>query len=228
VTFPFERLRALVRWSGDDPRDLALEVLGLLGSFAADPVGFVTAVRQIVAHHPENPYVWWLAARLLAAADSERAAADAERALRGDRTGAHLVAGLPFPADTPVAVLGETREVDEFLADRIDIELLDVDDDLSAVSHVVIAPIVVTAGAFEIDVDAAAALVSVPVTAKQWLILPTGRALPRQLFDARRRAIGDEPDVTEVTDLAAIDRILIPDLPRLIDAPVVPELLRGV
>lgn len=255
----FERLRALVRWSGDDERELAEQAAALLRTFGSDPVGLVTACRQIVAHHRENPYVWWLGARVLAAADGPAAAGEAANALTQDHTGSHLVAALPFPTDDPVLALGHVEDVHDDLDSRFDLDLRTIHDPEeeadgvdAPVAYALVVPDVVTTNAAEVPADVAAVVRSLPATTRIWLIVPTGRALPRALYDARRMAIrprassdrfgpgpafADEPGpgapTTVELDLALVDRLIcargrLPagDLPRLVDAPVAPELLR--
>ncbi|HKA94359.1 MAG TPA: hypothetical protein VKE97_11180, partial [Acidimicrobiia bacterium] len=65
---PFERLRYLARWSDEDDTALVSEAADCLAGFADDPAGLVVACRRLLSHHPAAGALWWLCARVLAAA----------------------------------------------------------------------------------------------------------------------------------------------------------------
>ena len=65
---PFERLRAIIHWGGTDDADLAVQAASVLASMAREPAGLVVACRRMLAHHPANGVLWWVCARVLAAA----------------------------------------------------------------------------------------------------------------------------------------------------------------
>jgi len=121
VSNPFERLRALARWSGDDD-DLASEAAGALAGLAGDP-GLVVACRRMLAHHPATGPLWWILAHLLASPDPSDAARQCRDALNADRTADRLAAALPLQDEGEVlAVVGWPRVVDRALAERVDVD----------------------------------------------------------------------------------------------------------
>ena len=76
---PFERLRYLARYTGDD-RALVDEAADCLADFDDDPAQLVLVCRRLLAHHPANGPLWWLCARVVGASDPAAAAVDAMRA----------------------------------------------------------------------------------------------------------------------------------------------------
>jgi hypothetical protein len=247
---PFERLRALARYSGDD-RALVLEAADCLADFASDPAQLVTVCRRLLAHHPSSGPLWWMCAHVLAAADPEVGARDATRALERDRTSARLASLLPFPHDDAIAVLGWPDTIGAALADRTDLDVvavrarsqrmrpaerrLRVLDEVEVIaatpSHLLLEVLatgpntaIVPAG----TVDLRWGLGPTPV----WLVVPEGRLLPERLFEVMRRAVGDSDDV-ETFEVGEAEQVAGPwglDAPaRLgahVDCPVAPELLR--
>lgn len=123
---PFERLRSLVRWSGHDQLELAVEAGDCLAEFASDPAGLVVGCRRLVEHHPEVAPLWWLCSRVLAASDPRQAALDAVDALAADPTPRRLADCLPFPHDGPVAVIGWPPVVSAAVVARPDLDLVTV------------------------------------------------------------------------------------------------------
>src|SRR5260221_5829266 len=91
---PFERLRALARYSSDDDT-LVLEAADCLAEFGPDPTQLVTVCRRLVAHHPSCGPLWWLCARIVSTPDPEMAARAAARTLEADRSADRLAALLP-------------------------------------------------------------------------------------------------------------------------------------
>lgn len=123
---PFERLRSLVRWSGRDHLELAVEAADCLAEFGDDPAGLVVGCRRLLAHHPDAAPLWWLCARVLAAPDPRRAAIESARILADDPTPRHLADLLPFPHDDPVAVVGWPPTVAAAAVARPDLNLIAV------------------------------------------------------------------------------------------------------
>ena len=61
---PFERLRYLARWSGEDRSALVSEAADCLADFADDiRPGSSSSCRRLLAHHPACGPLWWLCAR---------------------------------------------------------------------------------------------------------------------------------------------------------------------
>ncbi len=121
---PFERLRNLVRWSGVDELELAIESGECLADFGDDSAGLVVACRRLVAHHPDAGRLWWLCARVLGAADAREAALESVRLLVDDPTPRSLAGWLPFPHDAPVALVGWTPSIAAAAVGRPDLDLL--------------------------------------------------------------------------------------------------------
>ena len=86
---PFERLRALARYSGDD-QELVLEAASCLADFAEDPAQLVTVCRRLLAHHPASGALWWTCAHVLAAGDPASGAREATDRLNRDGTASRL------------------------------------------------------------------------------------------------------------------------------------------
>ena len=247
---PFERLRALARYSGDD-RALVLEAADCLADFASDPAQLVTVCRRLLAHHPSSGPLWWLCAHVLAASDPETGARDATRALERDRTSARLASLLPFPHDDAIAVLGWPDTIAAALVDRTDLDVVAVRarhqrmrpaerrrrvlDEVEVVaatpSHLLLE--VLAAGPNTAVVPEGTADLRWGLGETQlWLVVPVGRLLPERLFEVLRRAAGDAEDV-ETLEVREAQQVAGPwglDAPaRLgahVDCPVAPELLR--
>jgi len=247
---PFERLRALARYSGDDA-DLVLEAADCLADFSADPAQLVTVCRRLLAHHPSSGALWWTCAQVLAASDPAFGAREATRLLGRDRTATRLASLLPFPHDDPIAVLGWPDVTGDALVDRPDLDVVavrprhrrlrpaerrvrvldEVEVTAASPSHLLLE--VLAAGSQTAVVpDGAADLRWALPEATLWLVVPTGRLLPDRLFDALDRQLGDEDDVERlpVRDAAEVAGPWGLDSPgRLglhVDCPVAPELLR--
>jgi hypothetical protein len=122
---PIERLRMVARASGEDPGLVAREAAAALAGCAADPRALVMACRRLVDRQATSGPVWWLAARVVTAADPEAEAWRAAAALRGDPTPA--VAAAALPDDARVVVLGWPEQVTETLRARGDAQVLVVD-----------------------------------------------------------------------------------------------------
>jgi hypothetical protein len=118
---PAERLRAVTRRHVDDER-LATEAADALAGFAHEPASLVVACRRVLAHHRSNGPLWWVCARILAAADPGLGAHETMRLLEGDRTADRLGATLPLLDEGQVvAVVGWPEAVDVALIERLDI-----------------------------------------------------------------------------------------------------------
>jgi hypothetical protein len=125
VSNPFERLRSLARWSGDDD-ELASEAAAALTSLAGEP-GLVVACRRMLAHHPAAATLWWTLAHVLASPDPADAARRCRDALDADRTADRLAAALPLQDEGDVlAVVGWPRAVGRALAERMDVAVVSV------------------------------------------------------------------------------------------------------
>jgi hypothetical protein len=120
-----ERLRMVARSEGDDPGLLAQEAASVLADCAGDPAALVTACRRLVDHQATSGPVWWLAARVLAAADPVDEAWQAAAELAEDATAGALAYHLP--ADLRVVVVGWPDQAAVALARRGDCEVLVVD-----------------------------------------------------------------------------------------------------
>ncbi len=123
---PFERLRSLVRWSGDDHLELAVEAAECLADFGDDPAGLLMACRRLLAHHSELAPLWWSCSRILTAPDPREAAMEAAKLLADDPTPRRLADRLPFPHDEPVAVIGWPPAVAAAAVARPDLDLIAV------------------------------------------------------------------------------------------------------
>lgn len=118
---PAERLRAVTRRNVDEER-LAIEAADALAGFAAEPASLVVACRRVLAHHRACAPLWWVCARILAAADAGAGAREASRLLETDRTPDRLGVTLPILDDEQVvAVVGWPDAVDVAMVERLDI-----------------------------------------------------------------------------------------------------------
>lgn len=212
---PFERLRYLARWTDDDDAALLEESADCLAGFADDPFGVVIACRRLLAYHPTVAPLWWLCARVLSAPDAHQGAWGAWREYRADTTGSRLAGVLPFPHESPVAVVGWPDVVREGLAERIDLELLAVrsgrsDSQLSRrlrasvqsvrvidesellvvePTHLLVAPLVCGAGRVLVRPGTEEIVAAArSVGSKVWLVVPLGVALPERMLDALEQA----------------------------------------
>lgn len=115
----------VARATGEEPGVVAREAAAALAAFADDPPALVTACRRLVDRQPTVGPVWWLAARVLCAADPGAEAGEAAERLWGDPTPRSLAAALPD--DCRVTVLGRPEQVAAALLRRGDVEALVVD-----------------------------------------------------------------------------------------------------
>lgn len=115
----------VARASGEDPGLLAREAAAALAGCADDPRALVMACRRLVDRQAASGPLWWLAARVVAAADPGSEAWISAELLREDVTPAVLAASLPD--DAVVTVLGWPEQVTETLRRRGDARVLVVD-----------------------------------------------------------------------------------------------------
>lgn len=119
---PMERLRAVARSEGASPGLLVREAAGALAALGSEPAGIVTACRRLVERHPTVGPVWWLASRVLCAADPVAEAWLVAREVDADPTVGHLVAALPDEAT--VVLLGWPEQVADAVRRRGDVTVL--------------------------------------------------------------------------------------------------------
>ena len=233
---PIERLRYVARAHGASQAVMVTETAAALRSFGRDPQGLVTACRRIVDRQPGSGPLWWLAARILTAADpvgeAERAATEIEE----DRTPRALADALPEEAT--VLLLGWPELAAGGLPRRGDVEVLvcDVDGDGT---DLVLRLLRADVDATDVPLSGLGAAASVARTteAEVWLVAGVGRLLPERMFAALcdRTLSADSPweDDVEMVPLDLVDRVIGPGGPsvpadalRRTDCPVAPELLK--
>ena len=122
---PIERLRYVARAGDEGPSLLVREAAGALASFSRDPAALVTACRRLVDRQPNAAPIWWLAAKVLGAAEPASEAWAAAQEIEDDPTPDHLVELLP--ADAMVLVFGWPELSAQAVARRGDLEVLVVD-----------------------------------------------------------------------------------------------------
>ena len=122
---PIERLRMVARAGRQEPTSLARDAASALAAFAGEPAAIVTACRRLVDRQPTCGPVWWVAARVLAAADPSREAWQAGNDLARDRTASALADALP--EDGTVVALGWPEQIAEALLQRGDVRARVVD-----------------------------------------------------------------------------------------------------
>jgi hypothetical protein len=123
---PIERLRHVARASGVDPAALVRETAAALAAVAGDdPVGLVPACRRLVDRHPTTGPMWWLAARVLTAADPEAEAWTAVEDMATDPTAERVARELPD--DATVTLVGWPAHAAAAVRRRGDVEALVVD-----------------------------------------------------------------------------------------------------
>lgn len=233
---PFERLRYLARWSGDDGPELLSEAADCLAAFGGDPAGLVVACRRLLAHHPSAAPLWWLCSQVLAAPDAMDAAWSAWQAYRDDATPGRLAAALPFPHDEPVAVLGWPEVVSTALGERPDLDVVVVRSRSGAeklsrrlrtaeqLIRVVAEPELLALAPSHLLIEAGAAgggralvptgAVDLATAARShgarvWLVAGLGRVLPERLFESLLRAAGEDGK-RELMAADAVERIVGP------------------
>jgi hypothetical protein len=232
---PTERLRSITRRSLED-HALAVEAAEALGGFASEPASLVVACRRVLAHHRAHGALWWVCARVLAAADPAAATREAVRLLDNDRTADRIAASLPLLDEEVIAVVGWPYAVDAAMSERLDLGVVSVRvdgvDASSSLRHrrrdaavrtvdpwdlatMTVARLLVPAaalGAGRALVPAGTSeVLDVVGTAETWLVGGVGRVLPRRLFEAVEAAAGaagaDPVDDDELpTEVIALER----------------------
>src|SRR5579871_4571144 len=233
---PAERLRAVTRRSLDDDA-LAIEAADALSGFASEPASLVVACRRVLAYHRAHAPLWWVCARILAAADPANAAHEAARLLEADRTGDRLGATLPLlDEDEIVAAIGWPPAVDEAMIERLDLDVVAVrvdgadptgalrrrrtdlsvrvvdpwDPTLTRVARLLVPATAIGPNEAVVPygtVDAIAMLQD--ATAEMWLVGGVGRVLPARLYATLLAGLNDD-DETETISLERFDRLAGP------------------
>ena len=208
---PAERLRSVTRRSVAD-HTLASAAADALAGFAPEPASLVVACRQVLAHHPAHGPLWWVCARILAAADAGAAAREAEKLLDRDRTADRLAAALPLVDDDEViAVIGWPHAVDAALAERIDLPAIAIrvdgadtgrelryretersvravemwDPVLSNVARLLVPAAAIGPTTALVPAGTSAVIDELGRSAREvWLVGGVGRVLPGRLYDA--------------------------------------------
>jgi hypothetical protein len=241
---PFERLRALARYGGDD-RELVIEAADCLADFAHDPTQLVTVCRRLLAHHPTCGPLWWVCAHVVAAPDPSDAARQSIRRLESDRTAARLASLLPFPHDEPIAVLGWPETTGAALAERPDLDVLVVRaqgdrhararlaraeqpvrivDETEAIAfgptHILVEVLAASPTTALVPPGTESLLWSLS-DAALWLVAGTGRLLPERLFATLRSQVdGDGLDAdSPVVELLETTRAAMVAGPTGLDPP---------
>jgi hypothetical protein len=236
---PFERLRHVARWSGDDDATLVSEAADCLAGFADDPPGLVVACRRLLVHHPASGPLWWLCARVLTAPDPARAAWDAWDHVNEDATSERLAGLLPFPHDDAIAVLGWPEVAGAALTERPDLDVVAVrrrsgDERLRArlarrdvgarvvdevdvmalePSHLLLEAVAASPTAALVPEGAGDLLDGLSASgAVAWLVAGAGRVLPERLFASLRRQVAalEDPPVVDALELGRFARIAGP------------------
>jgi len=216
---PIERLRMVARASGHDPGMVAREAAAALAGCADDPMALVTACRRLVDRQATAGPVWWLAARVVAAADPGSEAWRAAEELYSDPTPGVLAAALP--EDARVTVLGWPEQAGEALHRRGDASVLVVDSlgdgsalvrslqragsDASLVPEGGIGAAVASSTLLVLDAAAlgsggflavpgsrAAAAVAYTEEIPVWVVAGVGRVLPERLWRAAARSVVED------------------------------------
>jgi hypothetical protein len=212
---PAERLRAITRRAVAD-HALAAEAADALAGFSYEPASLVVACRRVLAHHRAHGALWWVCARILAAAEPGAAAREAVALLDRDRTADRLAATLPLlDEDAVVAVVGWPRAADEAMAERQDLAAVAVrvegadpmaglrarvternvrvvepwDDTLGTVSHLLVPAAAIGPHSALVPGGTEEALDELGRRAREvWLLGGVARVLPGRLYDAAREA----------------------------------------
>ncbi len=218
---PFERLRMAARAGGEDPGLVARQAASALAAIAGEPAAVVTACRRLVDRQPGCGPLWWLAARVLAAADPPNEAWRAADELRHDPTPRSLADALPAAAT--VTVLGSPRQAGWALARRGDVRVLVVDArgeggrllyeldeegaDVAAVAESGLGAAVLASDVVLLEADAlgpdglvamagsrAAAAVATHAGVPVWAVAGVGRVLPEGLWAALAARLDQVPE----------------------------------
>ena len=221
---PMERLRMVARASAEEPGLLAQEAAAALAGCADDPRALVLACQRLVDRQPTSGPLWWLAARVVAAADPAIEAWMSGELLREDPTPALVASTLP--EDAVVTVLGWPEQLGEALRARGDARVFVVDSlgdgrplaaaldragtDASLVPESGLGAAVASSTLLLLDASAvgpsgfvavsgsrAAAAVAYTEEIPVWVVAGAGRVLPDRLWGAmvdRMAVLGDPWD----------------------------------
>jgi hypothetical protein len=218
---PIERLRYVARATDDASSMLVREAAGALASFSSDPAALVTACRRLVDRQPHAAPIWWLAARVLAAAEPADEAWIASDELDDDHT--PMMLRNELPADSVVLALGWPEQIASGIIKRGDLTIYVADmggEGTSLIRRLERSghePILVDEGgvgaiAAQVDVvliealglggdsltasagSLAAAAVAHHMGKQVWAVAGVGRVLPGRLWDAYLRRLDDEGD----------------------------------
>ena len=119
---PMERLRSVARSTGAGPSSLVAEAALALAELGPDPLSLVTACRRLVGRHPSLGPLWWMASRVLCAADPVEEAWRVAGELDADTTAARLAAVLP--EDSTILLLGWPEQAVDAVRRRGDVRVL--------------------------------------------------------------------------------------------------------
>lgn len=119
---PMERLRSVARAAAAGPGLLVPEAAEALARLDGDAAALVTACRRLVDRHPEVGPLWWLASRVLCAADPVDEAWRAAAEIESDATAAAVAAAVPD--DATVVLVGWPDLVSDGLRRRGDVTAL--------------------------------------------------------------------------------------------------------
>jgi hypothetical protein len=218
---PIEHLRYVARASGADASTLVRETAtALAGVVRVEPAGLVPACRRLIERHLTVGPIWWLAARVLTAADPVVAARLAGAEVDGDATTATLAAALPD--DITITIVGWPDITGAGLRRRGDVEVLVGDamgegsilarrlDDAGTAAAVVpdagVAAAVTVSDLVVLEASAAgpsgilatlgshnAAAVAAHRGIPVWAVAGVGRVLPGRLWDALLERVDQGP-----------------------------------
>lgn len=142
---PFERLRAIARWTkGIDEESLLFEAIDCLAGFDDDAAGLVIACRRLLSYHPDSARLWWVCSRVIGSLEPRMVAWDTWDQLQNDATASYIEAWLGRD-DRPVLSLGwsQTMSVLAELSPEREIVVMRTADDntLSRILRAESAPI---------------------------------------------------------------------------------------
>lgn len=221
--------------------ETAEAVLGLSSRFGqVDSAELLVACRRILSRRPVSGPLWWMAARVVTAADVRREVAELLRELAADRTAVELEAALPHGAT--VTVVGWSIQAAQGLLRRGDVSVLALDAlgegaelarqlGLRGIVATRVAPEAVAAAVAASDAvlveasiagpgEALCVTGSVPAAAVArhlgvpvWLVAGVGYRVPQALYDVAIARWQAEPDGRAEPEPADVGRD--PTEPRL-------------
>jgi hypothetical protein len=209
---PIEHLRYVARAGGADPGGLVRDTAdALAGMVQVEPAGLVPACRRLIERHLTVGPIWWLAARVLTAADPVVAARRAGAEIDDDQTAPALAAALPD--DVTVTLVGWPDITSAGVRRRGDVEVLVADamgdgailarrldvagmaaaavPDAGVAAAVVVSDLVIVeaaaagpSGILATLGSHSAAAVAASRGVPVWAVAGVGRVLPGRLWDA--------------------------------------------